>query len=170
MAGDDADFGEVGNDVGGDAALGDDVVDARLLGDMLAQHVDGVECEFDGVERRPPGVWRGSRVGWPSSKCDAGGDIGQPGVVVSRIEVSRMPREDHIDVAEQAGADHEDLAAAAFFRGRAVEADGAIQSPCLHLLFRRHRRQRRGGAEKVVAAPMPGRIGDAGRTLRLVLL
>ena len=47
------DLGEVGDDVGGAPAGGDDVVDAREVGRVLAQQLGGVVGQLDGVERGP---------------------------------------------------------------------------------------------------------------------
>ena len=59
---------------------------------------------------------------------------------------------------EQAGADHVDLARAAFFGRRAVVAQRAGVSRRGQPLLHGDRRRERAGAEQVVAAAVPGRV------------
>jgi hypothetical protein len=44
------------------ASVADDVVQARLLRDVLAQHVDRMPHQHGGIERRPPLLGRRRRV------------------------------------------------------------------------------------------------------------
>ncbi len=154
--------GEVGHDVGGDAALGDDVVDAGVGGDVLAHELDAVAHEHDGVERGAAAVGRDGGVGGDAVEGELGGDDGERAAVVDAVAVAGVPVQDDVDVVEEAGADHVDLAGAAFFGGRAVVAEGAGDVVCGHVLLDRDGGESGAGAEEVVAAAVAGRVGDDG--------
>ncbi len=64
-------LGNIGNDVGGDAAFGDDVVDAGVGGDVLAEELDAVAQEHDGVECGAAAVGGHGGVGCDSVKGEA---------------------------------------------------------------------------------------------------
>ena len=170
VAGDQAEFGGFGDDVGGVAAFGDDVVDPGLLRDVLAEEVEGVGHELDAVEGGASGVGGGCGVGGSSGEAEAAGDVGEPGVVVGFIAVEGVPGEDDGGILEGVGADHVDLAAAAFLGGGAVEADGAGCLGGFEMVFDGDCGERGGGAEEVVAAAMAGSAVDAGLALGDVLL
>jgi hypothetical protein len=76
------------------------------------------------------------------------------------VLVAGMPMQDDVDVAEQAGADHKDLALAALLGQRAVIAQRAGDAVALHVFLERDRRERGSGTEQVVAAGMARPIGD----------
>ena len=87
------------------------------------------------------------------------------------VAVAGMPRHDRVDVLEEPGADHVDLARSAFFGRRAVVAQRAgmpgRRQPVLH----GDRRRERAGAEQVVSAAVAGRAffdGVARRRLRFL--
>ena len=70
------------------------------------------------------------------------------------VAIAGMPRHHGVDVVEQTGAQHVDLARAAFFGGRAVEAQRAAALVGGQPVLDGDRRGGRGGAEQVMAAAM----------------
>ncbi len=55
-------LGIVGDDVGRRPTVGDDVVDARGIGHMLPQELDGVAHDHQSVQRGAAGIGRGGRM------------------------------------------------------------------------------------------------------------
>lgn len=166
MAGVDVDFGVVGDDVGGAAAGGDDVVDAGLLGDVLAEEVDGVVEEHDGVEGGAALFGVRGGVGGDAAEAELGGDVGEGGFETGLIGVAGVPGEDGVDVFEGAGADHVDFAAAALFGGGTEDFERAFEA----LIAEGDGGEDGAGAEEVVAAAVAGGVGDAGVALGDVVL
>jgi hypothetical protein len=86
------------------------------------------------------------------------------------VAIARVPRQDDVNVAEEACADHVDLAIAAFLGRRAVIADGARDLRRLERVLDRDGRQRRAASQQVVAAAMAVTAGDARLLHRFCLL
>ena len=71
------DLGKVRNDVRRAAAVGDDVMDAREVGRVLAQQLRGVVGQFHGLEGRAALFRGGGGVGAGAVKAELDGDAGQ---------------------------------------------------------------------------------------------
>ena len=71
------DFREVGHDIRRFAALGDHVVDARLLRNVLAHEIDHVIEGFDAVEGGPRFFRRAGRMGRNASEPEFCGAVSE---------------------------------------------------------------------------------------------
>ena len=134
-------------------------MDARFLRDVLAQIFDGVQKDHDAIERGASAIGRGGGVGGDAVEIEAAAVVGEQGTHVDAIGIAGMPGQDGVDIVEQAGVEHIDFAAAAFFGRRAVVAEGSIDAFRLHLLFNRDGGESGGGAQQIVAAAVAGRAG-----------
>ena len=161
-AGHEIHLGEVGDDVRSDAAFGDDVVDAGVGGDVLAEEFDTVAHEHDGVEGGTAAVGRHGGVGGDPVEGEACGGDGERASVVDGVAVGGVPVEDDVHVFEETGANHVDFAGAAFFGGRAVVAEGACDVVFGHEVFRRDGGEGGTGAEEIVSAAVAGGSADDG--------
>src|SRR5262249_22153440 len=70
------DLRKVRNDVGGAAAVGDDVVDAREVGGVLAQQLGGVIGQLDGAEGGAALLGGGGGVGADAVEAELDRDAG----------------------------------------------------------------------------------------------
>jgi len=74
-------------------------------------------------------------VGGDAVEGEAGGDDGECATVLHAVGVGGMPVKDDVNVFEEAGADHIDLAGAAFFGGSAVVTESAGNVILLHVIL-----------------------------------
>ena len=148
------------HNVGLVAALGDDIVNTRVLAHVLAHHVDAHVHQFHRVQGTAPGVGLGRGMRGESAETELDADHGHAGAEGHQRHAAGMPGEDHIVVEKIARTQHVDLANGGFLRGRAVESDGTLQLPVLDQLCQRERGA--GGADaegRVSAGVTGGRIG-----------
>lgn len=71
VAGDQTEFGGFGDDVGGVAAFGDDVVNPGFLRDVFAEEIEGVGHDLDAVEGGASGVGGGGGMGGAPGEAEA---------------------------------------------------------------------------------------------------
>ena len=136
-------LGEVGNHVRRGPPGGDHVVDARLLGHVLAQHVDHVVHGLDPVQRRPPLLRGARRMRGNPVEAELGRLVGQRRRRAGTVAVPGVPVDHRVHVAEEPAPHHVDLARAAFLGGRAIDPYGpggaGRRQPVLHGQAGRHR-------------------------------
>ena len=152
------DLGKVGHHIGRDAAFGNHIMDPRLLRDMLAHHVDHHVEAFDAVERRSRLLRGTGGMGGNPVETEFRRTVGQRGAGGGGIFVIGMPVQRDINIVEQAGADHIDLAAAAFFGWRAIETDAPGRAGLFEPFADRDGGFDRSGTEQVMAAGMGGTL------------
>ena len=162
---------EVGHDIGGRAAARDHVVDSRIGRHMLAHHVDHVVHRLDGVERGASAVRRTGCVRGNPVEAEFHRLVGERLVEPGGIDVGSVPVQNGAHIAEEARAYHVDLAAAAFFRGRAVEPDRAGRAALLQPVLECDCRGNAGRAKEMMTAGMSGefacnRLAQRRRVLR----
>ena len=151
------------DDVGRHAAgIGDGVMHAGFLNDVLAQKLHADVHQLDSVESAAAEVRRCGCVGADAAEAVIDLGVGQRRIARGVAAVGGMPGEGRVNVVEHAFAGHERLAAAALFAGAAVVAHGAFEALLGHHFFQRGRRGDRGDAEQVVAAAVPVGAGDFG--------
>jgi hypothetical protein len=142
-------LGEVRHDVGRAAPVRDDAVDAGLVQHVLAQRVDGVEGEDAGVERVDAEL--GAAGGVRGLAVEAHGDAGGGERAADRHRArARVEHQGRVDALEHAGAEQQDLAAAALL-GRAADHQ-QLAAAGLERAAQRARRAEGGGGDQVVAA------------------
>ncbi len=156
MAHDVIGFGKFRHDVGRRAAVGDDVMDARLLRHVLAQIIDHHVHHFDAVERGAAAVWRGGGVRRLAVEAKLGADIGEVLILRRRIRIAGMPVERDVYVFEQSRLHHVVLAAAAFFGRRAIDAQLTLGAGLFQPFLHRDCGGDRARAEQIVAAGVTG--------------
>ena len=147
-------FSEIGDHVWGRAAFRDDVVDARIHAGVLAHHVDHHVHRLDPVERAAPAFGRAGSMGGDAAETELGRTVGKAGPRGRAVLAVGVPVQRDIDILEQAGAGHVDLARAAFFGRRAVQPDAPGRAGLFQPAFDRDRRRQRASAEEVVPAGM----------------
>ena len=143
------------HDVGLVARVGEDAVDALVGPDVLAQRSDSVVAEHRRIEGVAAPVRRGScvcRLAVVGHVQLLDGDRMER----AQVAVGRMHHHRQVDVVEGAAADHELLAAAALFGGRAQDGDPSPEG--LGDLRHGDARAEPRGADDVV----PARMADAG--------
>ena len=101
-------------------------MDARGIRHVFAQELDSICHHHKTVECGASHLGRGRGVGRLAVETELGGSDGERALFGCHVGIAGMPAQDGVDILEQAGADHVQLSAAAFFGGRAVEADGAL--------------------------------------------
>ena len=170
VSGVDVSLREVRHDVGGRAAVRDDVVDPRLLRDVLAEELQPVRGQRHRVERGAAVGGRARGVGRLAIVAELAGDVPQIALEGGGIVRTRMPHEDRVAVGEDAGADHVDLAPAALLGRTTVETDRAGEVVARQELLDGDRREGGSGAEEVVTAAMARLALDARLPLRHDLL
>src|SRR5207249_1955986 len=99
-------LGEVGHDVGGAAAVGDDVVDAGEVGRVLAQERRRVVGEGDGPQGGAALFGRGGGVGAGAVEAELDRQARQVRARAGEVAAGGVPVEHDVAVLEQAGADH----------------------------------------------------------------
>ena len=118
-------LGEIRHDVGRTAAIGDDVVNASRLRDVLSHQVDRMVHHGHRVEGGTTFVRRRCRMSRLAVKAELGGDVRQTAGQAGSVLTPGMPGEDDVAVLEGAGSRHVDFPATAFFGRSSVEANGA---------------------------------------------
>ena len=114
------------HDVGAAAAgVEDGVVDARIVGHMLAQKLHADVHELDRVQRAPAQLRRARRVGGDAVEGVLHLDAGVRAAGDDLVAVLRVPGERGVELLPEAVARHESLGCAALLAGAAVERDGA---------------------------------------------
>ena len=94
-------------------------------------------------------------------KAKLGAAVSQVTILRGVIAITGMPIQTDIDTLEQPSPNHVDLAAATFFRRRAVDPDLSFGAGRLQPVFNRDRRGHRTGAEQMMATGVTRmQIGD----------
>ena len=104
-------------------------------------------------------------VGGNTAEAELRGLDGQRLVDAAEVHVRGMPVQHGVDVVEETRAHHVDLARSAFFRRRAVDADGSRRAAALQPVRDRDAGRDRGGAEQVMAAGVTGVLARDRRTV-----
>ena len=146
-------------------AIRDDVVDARVRGDVLAHEV---HHEVHGLHpiKGGPALGRGrSRVGGLAVEAEPGRLVGRAARSRRVIAIRRMPMQHDIDVIEQSGARHVYLAGTALFRRCAVNPHFARPPDSRQPIRQGCARGDGRAAEQVMATGMAGAVGGAWRPL-----
>jgi hypothetical protein len=86
------------------------------------------------------------------------------------VPIARMPVKDDVRVLEETVAHHIDLAGAPFFRGGAIQADGAGRPGAREPLLHRDGRERRRGSEEMMTARVSRALAGRGDAFRSGLL
>ena len=147
--------GGVGHNVHRSAAIGDDVVNASVAGNVLAQKLEPVAHQHDGVKSGTAAVRAERGVGGNAMKSELSRNNRQRASICHAIGVRRMPVQNHIHIFKQAGADHIDFSRAAFLGGGAVIAQRSGNVIFLHIILHRDHRQCGARAKQIVPAAMP---------------
>ena len=132
----------------------DDAVDQRVRRRVLAQGVDAVVGEDQGVQGVDPLFRRGGGVGGPAPELNVHRQAGDV-LGGSLVPVAGMDAQGGVHVLEKALAHEAALRAAVFaalLAGRAVHAHLAARF--VDHLFERGRGQGRGGPKEVMPAPV----------------
>uniref|UniRef100_A0A0N4ZWA7 Twin arginine translocase protein A n=1 Tax=Parastrongyloides trichosuri TaxID=131310 RepID=A0A0N4ZWA7_PARTI len=146
----------VGHHIGRFAAVGDDIVDARSVRNVLAHHIGHGVHGLDGVQGRAPAIRRAGGVGGRAVEAELAADVGLGRALAGAVDGCRVPMKRDIHVSEQAVADHEGLGRAAFFGGRAIDAQLALDVVVNHPLADGDGGMAGGRAEQVMAATVAG--------------
>ena len=163
----------VGHAVDRIAALGDDEVDAHMVGvaERLAQRVNGVDAGDRGVKRVDPLIGRGGGVSLLAlvahhEHAEAVAVVGD-GKRRPRGELARVDHHRHIDVVELAQTDELRLAAQIGDRALVAHLLAAVD---LDELFRGNGHQRHGTVELLhdAASDQRRRRGQHDRRLKIV--
>ncbi len=114
------DLGGGWNHVGLAAPVGDDIVNAGVVPDVLPHQVHAHVHQLHRIQRAATAVGRGGRVGGHASEAKLGVHNRLGGTVAGLGLVARVPGQNDVVVFEVAGPQHIDLANTGFLRGRAV--------------------------------------------------
>ena len=156
------DRGRVLHDVGAAAAgVEDGIVDARVVGHMLAQKLHADVHELDRVQRAPAQLRRARRVGGDAVEGVLHLDAGVRAAGDDLVAVLRVPGERGVELLPEAVARHESLGCAALFAGAAVERDGAGAAGLLQPGLDADRGGQRARAQQIVPAAVAGAAGRA---------
>ena len=159
------DLGEFGHYIGRGPAAGDHVVNARILRHVLAHQVDHVIHRLDRVQSRAPALGCHRRVGGDAAEAKLRRLVGQRGARAGGVAIRRVPVEYRIDVVEQPGAHHVNLARATLLGRRTVEPNSPSNPLALQPLRGYDHRRQRPGAEEMVPAGVARTLGHARRAI-----
>lgn len=145
---------------------------------VLAHHIDHHVHRLDPVERAA--ALRGGAGGMRGlpPEAELGRAVGEGGARGRAVDVRGMPVDREIDIVEEAGADHIDLARSALLGRGAVEPHRAGRAGGLEPLAERDRGGHRARAEEIVPAGVRSgllvglldrhrRLADAGQRVEL---
>ena len=152
--------GGFGDDIGGQAAVDDDVVNAHIVGDVLAQIFHAGVHELHGVKRAASLLGTSGGVGGaPSETEERPFDAGVVAVGVMAV-VLGVPGHGEIAFAERAFSGHEPFAGHLLFGGAAVENNGAGGAAGFQFGFQPKAGGDAADAEQIMAAAVPESGGD----------
>jgi len=126
----------------------------RLLRNMFVHHVGHHIHRLDPVKRRAAALGRACGMGRNAVKTEFGRTIGQAGLRGGAVFIIGVPMDRNIDIVEQPGPGHVDLARSAFFRRSAIQPDAARRAGSLEPVLDRNRSSQRSRAKQIVAAGM----------------
>jgi hypothetical protein len=127
---------------------------------VLAHEIDHRVHGLDAVECRAPAFGRSRGMDREPAKPELAGDVREVGRGAGRVPITRMHRHHRVDVVEQAGAEHVDLARAALLGRCAVETQRSASPGRDQPLLDGNRRGGGGGAKQVMTAAVPRALGD----------